>query len=204
MSPLPQIAVFASGNGSNFAVIAQAVQQGVIPAQIALVIYNNPDAYVQVRAQQLGIPAILVNHRHYPSREDYDRTLLGVLAPYQIDLIVMAGWMRIVTPVLINAYPDRILNIHPSLLPSFPGARAVEQALAYGVKITGCTVHLVIPAVDQGKILAQAAVPVLPQDTPDTLHQRIHEQEHRIYPQAITEYLQTLSAKSIKKPDKIP
>lgn len=198
MSDPWRLAVLASGNGSNFAAIAQAIDKGVIPAHIAVLIYNNPTAYVRTRAEQLGIPHILLNHRHYPDRSDYDRAIVTVLHQYQVDLVVMAGWMRIVTPVLINAYADRILNIHPSLLPSFPGAHAVEQALAYGVKITGCTVHLVIPAVDQGKILAQAAVPVLPDDTPQTLHARIHEQEYLIYPPTIAEYLQLLPKKSEK------
>jgi phosphoribosylglycinamide formyltransferase-1 len=191
---LPQLAILASGNGSNFQAIATAIAEGKLQANIGVVIYNNPTAYVQVRAQKLGIPAVLLDHRQFPTREDLDYAIVQTLKKYRTDLVVMAGWMRIVTPVLISAYSDRILNIHPSLLPSFPGNRAVHQALEYGVKITGCTVHLVIPEVDRGKILAQAPVPVLPNDTVETLHQRIHEVEHIIYPQAIAEYLAYLQS----------
>ncbi len=186
---LPQLAILASGNGSNFQAIATAINEKKISAQIGVVIYNNPQAYVQLRAQKLGIPAVLLDHRQFASREKLDHAIVQTLLEYHTDLVIMAGWMRIVTPVLISAYSDRILNIHPSLLPSFPGNRAVQQALDYGVKVTGCTVHLVIPEVDRGKILAQAPVPVLPNDTVETLQARIHAVEHEIYPQAIAEYL---------------
>ncbi|MGL4619226.1 MAG: phosphoribosylglycinamide formyltransferase, partial [Chroococcidiopsis sp.] len=118
-------------------------------------------------------------------REDLDRQIVQTLHQYDVSWVIMAGWMRIVTPVLINAFAERIINIHPSLLPSFRGIQAVEQALAAGVKIAGCTVHIVVPEVDSGRILLQAAVPVLPNDTPQTLHQRIHQQEYRILPAAI-------------------
>ncbi len=191
---LPQLAILASGNGSNFQAIATAIEERKLHAQIGVVIYNNPTAYVQVRAQKLGIPAVLLDHRQFATREDLDYAIIHTLREYNTDLVVMAGWMRIVTPVLISAYSDRILNIHPSLLPSFPGNRAVHQALDYGVKITGCTVHLVIPEVDRGKILAQAPVPVLPDDTVETLQHRIHQVEHIIYPQAIAEYLAYLQS----------
>jgi len=191
---LPQLGILASGNGSNFQAIATAINEHKICAQIGVVIYNNPHAFVQLRAQKLGIPAVLLDHRQFASREDLDYAILQTLQKYHIDLVIMAGWMRIVTPVLISAYSDRILNIHPSLLPSFPGNRAVQQALDYGVKITGCTVHLVIPEVDRGKILAQAAVSVLPDDTVETLQNRIHAVEHEIYPQAIAEYLSEIRA----------
>ncbi|HTL89160.1 MAG TPA: phosphoribosylglycinamide formyltransferase, partial [Leptolyngbya sp.] len=121
----------------------------------------------------------------FASREDLDRAIVETLKQSGVDWVIMAGWMRIVTPVLIQAFRDRILNIHPSLLPSFKGNRAVEQALEAGVKITGCTVHLVVPEVDSGEIIIQAAVPVLASDTIETLQQRIHAEEHRIYPAAI-------------------
>jgi phosphoribosylglycinamide formyltransferase-1 len=183
--PRLKLGVMASGSGSNFEAIAQSIQDGHLNAEIQVVIYNNPGAKVVDRAARFGIPTVLLNHREYASREDLDQAIVTTLRHHCVDWIVMAGWMRIVTPVLIHAFPNRILNIHPSLLPSFKGNRAVEQALAAGVKITGCTVHLVVPEVDSGEIIMQAAVPILPNDTVETLQNRIHVQEHRIYPQAI-------------------
>ncbi|MEM9136267.1 MAG: phosphoribosylglycinamide formyltransferase [Cyanobacteria bacterium P01_F01_bin.42] len=180
-----RLGIMASGSGSNFAAIAEAIESGQLNAVIQVVIYNNPGAKVCDRAQRLQIPAVLHNHRDAASREDLDQAIVTTLRSHSVECVVMAGWMRIVTPVLIDAFPNRALNIHPSLLPSFKGIRAVEQALESGVKITGCSVHRVVAAVDSGEILAQAAVPVLPNDTPETLQARIHLQEHRIYPQAI-------------------
>ncbi len=181
-----KLGVMASGNGSNFAAVAQAIKDGRLHAQIQVLIYNNPDAYAAVRAANGDIPAVLLNHRHYQSREDLDQQIVDTLRQYDVELVIMAGWMRLVTPVLIDAFPDKIINIHPSLLPSFKGVKAIEQALAAKVKITGCTVHLVRPEMDSGPILMQAAVPVLADDTPETLHQRIQIEEHRILPAAIT------------------
>lgn len=175
----------ASGSGSNFEAIAQAICDRRLNAQIQVVIYNNPEAKVVERAKRFDVPAVLLNHRDFESREALDRAIVKTLKHHNIEWLVMAGWMRIVTPVLLNAFPGRVLNIHPSLLPSFKGNRAVEQALAAGVKITGCTVHLVVPEVDSGEIIMQAAVPVLPSDTAETLQNRIHIQEHVIYPCAI-------------------
>jgi phosphoribosylglycinamide formyltransferase-1 len=175
----------ASGSGSNFEAIAQSIADGELNATIQVLIYNNPGVKVASRADRWQVPAILLNHREFPNREDMDRAIVQTLQQYGVEWVIMAGWMRIVTPVLINAYPNRILNIHPSLLPSFKGAHAVEEALQAGVKITGCTVHLVVPEVDSGTILMQAAVPVLPDDTRETLQARIQVQEHRIFPQAI-------------------
>lgn len=180
-----RLGVLASGSGSNFEAIAQAIAQGQLNAQIQVMIYNNPQAKAAARAERFGIPAELLNHRQFPSREALDQAIINQLKRYEVEWVIMAGWMRVVTDVLINAFPDRILNLHPSLLPSFPGARAVEQAIAAGVKVTGCTVHYVRLEVDSGPIIMQAAVPVLPNDTPDTLHQRIQVQEHRIFPRAI-------------------
>jgi phosphoribosylglycinamide formyltransferase-1 len=180
-----RLGVMASGSGSNFAAIAQSIVDEQLNAQVQVVIYNNPGAKVVERAERFGVPAVLLNHREFESREALDQAIVDTLKQHQIEWLVMAGWMRIVTPVLINAFPNRILNIHPSLLPSFKGNRAVEQAIAAGVKITGCTVHLVVPEVDSGEIIMQAAVPVLPTDTVETLQNRIHIQEHRIYPRAI-------------------
>ncbi|XFA74023.1 phosphoribosylglycinamide formyltransferase [Thermosynechococcaceae cyanobacterium Okahandja] len=192
-APLPtpsaplRLGVLASGSGTNFAALAEAIANGELPATIQVLIYNNPQALVAERAQRWQVPRVLLNHRHYDSRESLDTAIVDTLKAHQVEWVVMAGWMRIVTPVLLNAYPQRVLNLHPSLLPSFRGLHAVEQALAAGVKITGCTVHLVEEAVDSGPILVQAAVPVLADDTPETLHARIQVQEHRILKQAIAQ-----------------
>ncbi|MER3433245.1 MAG: phosphoribosylglycinamide formyltransferase [Leptolyngbya sp. ERB_1_1] len=183
--PRIKIGVMASGSGSNFEAIAQAIQAGDLNAEIQVVIYNNPGAKVVDRANRFNIPAVLLNHREFADREDLDRAIVETLKQHSVEWVIMAGWMRIVTPVLIEAFRERILNIHPSLLPSFKGNRAVEQALEAGVKITGCTVHIVVPEVDSGAIIIQAAVPVLEGDTAETLQNRIHAQEHRIYPAAI-------------------
>ncbi|GAP96177.1 phosphoribosylglycinamide formyltransferase [Leptolyngbya sp. NIES-2104] len=183
--PRLKLGVMASGSGSNFEAIAQSIQDGHLNAEIQVVIYNNPDAKVVDRANRFGIPSVLLNHREFTSREDLDQAIVNTLKQHSADWVIMAGWMRIVTPVLIEAFRDRILNIHPSLLPSFKGNRAVDQALQAGVKITGCTVHLVVPEVDSGRIIIQAAVPVMEGDSVETLQHRIHAQEHRIYPAAI-------------------
>ena len=181
-----KIGIMASGNGSNFEVIAQAIADGKINAKIQVLIYNNPDAKAAIRAEKWGVESVLLNHRDYKNREKFDSKIVQILQQYDVKFVIMAGWMRLVTQVLIDAFPQRMINIHPSLLPSFKGVQAVEQALAARVKITGCTVHLVSLEVDSGEILIQAAVPVLPKDTPETLHARIQVQEHRILPMAIT------------------
>lgn len=181
----------ASGQGSNFEAIAQAIQDGQLAAQIQVLIYNNPEAYAAVRAANWGVPAVLLNHRDYFSRDDLDGQIMQTLRQYDVEWVIMAGWMRLVTRVLIDAFPDKMINIHPSLLPSFKGSRAIEQALTARVKITGCTVHLVCLEMDSGPILMQAAVPVLPDDTAETLHARIQVQEHRILPVAIALAAQT-------------
>jgi phosphoribosylglycinamide formyltransferase 1 len=175
-----KIGVLASGSGSNFEVIAEAIQQGQLNAKIPVLIYNNPEAKAVARAEKYGIPSILLNHRDCKSREELDTKIVKTFQSHDVEWVVMAGWMRIVTKVLLDAFADKVINIHPSLLPSFPGIRAVEQALAAKVKITGCTVHIAHLEVDSGPILMQAAVPVLPDDTPETLHARIQVQEHKI------------------------
>ncbi|MCU0546928.1 MAG: phosphoribosylglycinamide formyltransferase [Oscillatoriaceae cyanobacterium Prado104] len=179
-TPPLKLGVLASGSGSNFEIIARAIENQELNAKIQVLIYNNPGAKAAVRAQKYGIPAILLNHRECQSREELDTNIVKTLQEYGVELVVMAGWMRIVTEVLLAAYPDKVMNIHPSLLPSFPGIRAVEQALAAKVKITGCTVHIARLEVDSGPILMQAAVPVFFEDTPETLHERIQVQEHKI------------------------
>ena len=183
------LGVLASGSGSNLEAIATAIENGKLQVKIAVVIYNEPEAFAKQRAEKFGIPAIYINHRDYKSRQALDRAIIDVLNQYNVDLVIMAGWMRIVTQVLINAFPERILNIHPSLLPSFKGIHAINQAFDYGVKITGCTVHLLSLEVDSGKIIKQAAVEVLADDTLEALQKRIQVQEHIIYPEAIAEYV---------------
>ena len=180
-----QLGVMASGSGTNFEAVAKAIAEKRLNAEIKVLIYNNPQARAAKRAQRYNIPAVLIDHRQYQQRESLDRQIVEVLRTYQVDWVIMAGWMRIVTQVLLDEYPDRAINIHPSLLPSFKGIRAIEQALAAKVKITGCTVHLVNLEVDSGAIIMQAAVPILDSDNLDTLHQRIQKQEHQILPQAI-------------------
>ncbi|MBF2089173.1 MAG: phosphoribosylglycinamide formyltransferase [Synechococcales cyanobacterium K44_A2020_017] len=183
--PPLKLGVLASGSGSNFEAIAQAIADQQLNAHIQVVVYNNPGAKAADRAAKFGIPAVLHNHRDYAQREDLDRAIIQTFQDYDATWLIMAGWMRRVTQVLIDAFPQRCLNIHPSLLPSFPGTHAVEQALAAGVAIAGCTVHRVELKVDSGPIIMQAAVPILPGDSADTLHPRVQVQEHRLYPAAI-------------------
>lgn len=175
-----KLGVMASGSGSNFEAIVQAIHEGRLNAKVEVLIYNNPSAKVKERADRLNIPTVLLNHRDFKTREALDRAIVEVFKEYKVEWVVMAGWMRIITQELLNAYPQKIINIHPSILPSFKGINAVEQALKARVKVTGCTVHLVDLEVDSGKILIQAVVPILPHDTPDTLHHRIQVHEHRI------------------------
>ena len=180
-----RLGIMASGSGSNFEAIARAIARGELNAKIEIVIYNNPGAKVAERASRLGIPAQLLNHRTFQNREDLDAAITAALNSCGVEWVIMAGWMRRVTQHLISAFPERILNIHPSLLPSFPGIRAVEQALNAGVKIAGCSVHYVELAVDSGPIIMQAAVPVLPDDSVASLQARIQQQEHLVFPRAI-------------------
>ena len=183
--PSAKLGVLASGSGTNFEALIQAIADGELRAEIPVVIYNNPGAKVAARAARWGIPAVLLDHRHYVSRDAFDYEVVQTLKRHGVDWVVMAGWMRRVTQIFIDAFPHRAINIHPSVLPSFPGIRAIEQALAAGVKLTGCTVHLVDLEVDSGPILMQAVVPILEGDTPESLHARVQTQEHAIFPQAI-------------------
>jgi phosphoribosylglycinamide formyltransferase 1 len=187
MAALPPLilGMMASGSGSNFEAVAQSIEQDRLNAQIAVLIHNKPGIKAIDRAQQRGIPTVFLDHRDYPTREALDRAIVATFQAHRVQCVVMAGWMRVITQVLIDAFVDRVINIHPSLLPSFPGIHAIEQALAARVKITGCTVHLVSLEVDAGPILVQAAVPVLPDDTAETLHARVQMQEHLILPQSI-------------------
>ena len=183
-SPL-RLGVMASGNGTNFEALVTAIAAGELCAEIPLLVVNNAGCGAQQRAERLGVPCTVLDHRDLRDRLELDRELVRRFGDASVEGIVMAGWMRIVTPVLIQAFPGRLLNVHPSLLPSFRGLDAVGQALASGVTISGCTVHLVTEELDAGPILAQAAVPVLETDDHASLAARIRRQEHRVLPQAV-------------------
>ena len=184
-----RVGVLASGRGSNLQAIIDAIEAGKLAARIDVVISNKKDAQALERARRHGVEDVFLDPGPYQDRPDsrqaYDRAVLEVLRKHDIKLVVLAGYMRIVTRVLIDAYPNRIMNIHPSLLPSFPGLKAQQQALDWGVKVSGCTVHFVTEGVDAGPIIRQAAVPVQENDTAKTLGARILVEEHRIYPEAI-------------------
>ncbi len=180
-----RVGVMASGQGSNFEALVMASRHGGLFAEVVGLVVNNPQSMALARAKGLNVPATVINHRHYSSREALDHVLVNHFSSLQVDVLVMAGWMRIVSPVLCRAYGKRLVNIHPSLLPAFRGINAMEKALAAGVCITGCTAHLVVPDVDAGPILIQAAVPIYPKDTMATLAPRIQAQEHRILPMAV-------------------
>lgn len=179
------IAVFISGSGSNLQSIIDAIEAGLVSARIAVVLSNEPDAYGLVRAQQHGIPTAVVNHRDYAGRREFEEAVLAVLADFPVDLICLAGFMRLLTPGFLRRFPHRVINIHPALLPSFPGTHGQRDAFDYGVKFSGCTIHFVDEGVDTGPIIMQAVVPVLPGDDEEALKARILKQEHRIYPQVI-------------------
>jgi phosphoribosylglycinamide formyltransferase-1 len=180
-----RIAVLISGRGSNLQSIIDAIREGRLDAQIALVLSNRANAPGLERAREAGVEAIFINPRDYADRDAYDRAIVAALRRRQIDLVCLAGFMRLVGAPLLEAFPFRILNIHPSLLPAFPGLEAQRQALEYGVRISGATVHFVTSELDGGPIILQAAVSVLPDDTAETLAARILIDEHRIYPEAI-------------------
>jgi phosphoribosylglycinamide formyltransferase-1 len=179
------IGVLVSGSGTNLQALIDARESGGLPARIACVISNRADAFALERAKKHGIPAIHLDHRSFAGRDQYDTALVTMLAEHAVDLVVLAGFMRIVTPVLLNAFPNAVMNIHPALLPAFPGLHAQQQALEYGVKVTGCTVHFVDAGTDTGPIIIQAAVPVLERDSVESLSRRIQIEEHRIYPEAV-------------------
>lgn len=174
----------ASGSGSNFEALVAATQQH-LDATIELLVVNNPGCGAQLRAERLGVDCIVHDHRQFTNREALDSALVSSFQAARVDGVVMAGWMRIVTPVLIGAFQGRLINIHPSLLPSFRGLDAVGQALKAGVRISGCSAHLVTADVDTGPVIAQAAVPVFDNDDHQSLSERIHRQEHRILPWAV-------------------
>ena len=183
--PKLRLGVLASGRGSNLQAIIQACSAVTISATVEVVISDRSQSQALEYARRNQIPAIHLDPKTYLSREDYDEAAVHLLREHRVDLIVLAGYMRLITPRLIGPYQNRIINIHPSLLPSFPGLHAHRQALEWGVRISGCTVHFVDETMDQGSIIIQAAVPVFEGDTEKTLEARVLEQEHRILPQAI-------------------
>ena len=189
MTPDPisgrRLGVLISGRGSNLQALIDAVAERRLDATIAIVIANREDAAGLERARRAGIETLFLSHRGWPSREDYDRALAKELQQRGVDLVCLAGFMRVFSPVMIEAFSNRIVNIHPSLLPSFPGVDAQRQALEHGVKVAGVTVHLVTMDLDAGPIVVQRTVAVLPGDTPDTLAARILIEEHKAYPEAV-------------------
>lgn len=178
---MKSIVILISGRGSNM----QAILEARLPVKIAAVISSNPNAHGLEVARQHGIPALALNHRDHETREEFDTALAARIDEFKPDLVVLAGFMRILTPNFVKVYNGRLINIHPSLLPAFTGLNTHARALSEGVKIHGCTVHFVTPNLDKGPIIIQAAVPVLPGDAEETLGARVLEQEHKIYPQAI-------------------
>jgi phosphoribosylglycinamide formyltransferase-1 len=182
---MKRIVILISGRGSNMQAMLKVAAAERWPAQIAAVISNQPNAAGLDVARAAGIATSAINHRDYPDREQFDAALAELIDQYSPDLIVLAGFMRILTSGFVNRYFGRLINIHPSLLPSFPGLHTHQQAIDVGVKVHGATVHFVTAELDHGPIIAQAAVPVHDDDTEDTLAERVLEQEHRIYPQAV-------------------
>lgn len=175
------LGVLVSGSGTNLQAILDAVTDGVLDAQIRIVISNKPDVQALERARLAGVPTLVLPHRNYPSRDAFDQALVEQLKASGVSWVVLAGFMRVLTPAFLSAFERRVINIHPALLPSFPGVHAQKQALDYGVKIAGCTVHLVDGGVDTGPIIAQRAVPVLDDDDEQRLARRILEQEHQVF-----------------------
>lgn len=179
------LAVLISGRGSNLQSIIDACRIDEFPAEIKVVISNIPDAYGLVRAQNANIPTRIVSHKDYTTKSDFEQKILDILGEFSVDLVCLAGFMRIISPVLITPWEGRIINIHPSLLPKHKGLHTHERAIAAGDSESGCTIHYVTPGVDEGEIILQRAVPIRPDDTPDTLAARVLEQEHIAYPDAI-------------------
>ena len=189
-NPAVKLGVLISGTGSNLQAIIDAILRGDLKAEIRLVISNRADAQGLERARRHGIETAVIEHRKFPSREDFDRAVLAALRDHSVELVALAGFMRLLSPVMIDAFPGRIMNIHNSLLPSFPGIHGPKDAIDYGVKIAGCTVFFVTPGVDVGPVIVQAAVPVMPGDDEQRLAARILDQEHRIFPHAIALFQQ--------------
>lgn len=187
-----KIAVFASGNGSNFEAIAKNINQGEIEGAIVLVFSDRTDAYVLERAKSLQIPVRSFSPKQFTNKVEYEREILKELEAKEVELLVLAGYMRLIGPTLLNAYPNRILNIHPALLPEFPGLHGIRDAFEAGVKQTGVTVHYVDNGVDTGPILAQKRVNIEENETLASLELKIHQAEHQLYPEVVQEVIQAI------------
>ncbi|RAW11290.1 phosphoribosylglycinamide formyltransferase [Paenibacillus taichungensis] len=185
-----RIAVFASGEGSNFQALVDAARNGGLGASIDLLVCDKPAARVVQRAQDAGVECHLFTPKNYDSREAYEAEIVEVLESRNIDLVVLAGYMRLLTSVVVDRYAGRLINIHPSLLPAFAGKDAIGQALEYGVKITGVTVHFVDGGMDTGPIIAQHPVPILPEDTAESVSSSIHAAEQQLYPEVVSWFAQ--------------
>ena len=183
-----KIGVLVSGSGSNLQAIIDQIELGRLQAEIKVVISNNPDAFALGRARKHGLPSQVISHRDFHEREDFDRQMSAVLTSYDVELVVLAGFMRVLTPSFLRDFPRKVMNIHPALLPAFPGMHVQQKAWEYGAKFSGCTVHFVDEGVDTGPIIIQAVVPVYDDDTAEILAARILKEEHRIYPRAIQLY----------------
>jgi phosphoribosylglycinamide formyltransferase-1 len=182
------IGVLISGSGTNLQAMIDAIEAKELDAKIQLVLSNRADAYGLVRAKKHGVPIEVLDHKRFSSREDFDQAVVDILRARGVELVVLAGFMRLLSPVFVRAYSNRIMNIHPALLPAFPGLHVQKKAVEHGVRFSGCTVHFVNEECDEGPIIIQAVVPVFPEDTEESLASRILEQEHRIYPRAIQLY----------------
>ena len=182
------IGVLISGSGTNLQAIIDAIEAKRLDATIKLVLSNKGDAYGLTRARNYAIPTEILDHKKYPSREAYDQAVVNLLRAHGVELVVLAGFLRLLSPVFVKAYSNRIMNIHPALLPAFPGLHVQKKALEHGVRFSGCTVHFVNEECDEGPIIIQAVVPVFTDDTDETLAARILKEEHHIYPRAIQLY----------------
>lgn len=180
-----RLVVLASGRGSNLQAILDMINQGKLQAEVVAVLSDNREAYALARAEQVGVKAIFVNPSDVENKLAYDQKLITICKEFDPDYICLAGYMRLLRKEFIKSFRNRVLNIHPSLLPAFPGLNAQQQAVAYGVKLSGCTVHFVDEGMDTGPIIAQRAVQVLPQDDEDSLAERILQEEHRLYPEVL-------------------
>ena len=184
------LSVLVSGNGTNLQAIIDSIEAKGLDANIKIVISNNANAYAIERAKKYHIPIFIIQDNKFPTREDCDKHLVEILKSHSIDLVALAGFMRLLTPVFIKSFPMKIMNIHPALFPAFPGLHVQKKAVEYGVRFSGCTVHFVDEGVDTGPIIIQAVVPVYDDDTEETLAKRILKEEHRVYPQAIQFFAQ--------------
>lgn len=209
MNKKVNLGVLVSGSGSNLQSIIDNIEKGLLDAVIKVIISNNPDAYALERAKKHNIHTVVIRHSDFSEREEFDQEMIALLKSYSVELVVMAGFMRVLSPLFLKTFPMKIMNIHPAILPSFPGTHAQKRAAEYGVKFSGCSVHFADEGVDTGPIIIQAIVPAYDDDTEDTLGARILREEHKIYPQAIQFYAEgkievTGRKVRIKGSDRIP